>query len=668
MPTLKRSEAPIEAMWKRETTFASWAAWDKQFEEAKAALPELKAWSGKLVSAKALADWFEAYEIHAVRCYELQGFVNWAGNVDSSDAEANSRQGLVAGLLAEFQAATAFVEPELIAAGEKLLEWVKESSPPGAARAGLRPATEPNNLQAPLSSSAGEGPGVRPLSKYRHYLENLLRLQQHTRSAEVEEILGMADDPFDAVYRAYSELTNSDLKFEDAVDAAGTPHPVFQSTLLALMQSTDRPQRRTAWTHLYDGYLKMEKTLATLYLANVKQHEFLRKVRGYDSVLEMRLAPNNLPTQVFHNLIEVFKANLPVWHRYWAVKARLLGLDGNPAKASTPNSAVSPAPFKGKGTGEGVRLAPYDVLAPIVKEPPVIPYRQAVDWIGEALQPMGADYVATLRRGCLEERWVDWAPNIEKRQGAASSRMVGRKPPYIFMSYAENIFSLSTLAHELGHSMHSYAFARHQPIVYNDYGAISSTVTETASNFHQAMTRAYLRKTKANDDAFQLAMIDEAMSNFHRYFFVMPTLARFELEVYERAKAGKPLTAPIFKEIMGALFAEGYGDTLDMDATRTPITWATFLHLYSPFYTFQYAIGISAAHAAAERILSGVSGAVDGYHAFLAAGGSRYAMDLFQMAGVDLSTKAPIEAAYRELEANVRKLEEMAISSSRSQV
>jgi len=602
MPTLNRSSAPIEATWKRETTFASWEAWDQQFAEAKAALPELKAWSGKLTSAKALADWFEFYEVHAVRIYELQGFVSWAGNVDSGDPEANSRQGLVAGLLAEFQATVSFAEPELIARGKELLDWAKQ---------------EPR------------------LEKFTHYLSNLLRLQQHTRSAEVEEVLGMADDPFDMVYRVYSELTNSDLKFEDAVDTAGTPHPVFQSTLLASTQSTDRQRRRTAWTHFYDGYLKMEKTLAGLYLANVKQHEFLRKVRGYDSVLEMRLAPNNLPTQVFHNLIEVFKANLPVWHRYFKVKSVLLGLE---------------------------KISPFDIQAPIAKNPPQIPYRHAVDWICDALLPMGADYVATLRRGCLEERWVDWAPNIEKRQGAASSRMVGRKPPYIFMSYADNIFSLSTLAHELGHSLHSYAFARHQPIVYNDYGAISSTVTETASNFHQAMTRAHLRKTKANDDAFQIAMIDEAMVNFHRYFFVMPTLARFEYEVYERAKAGKPLTANIFKEIMGALYAEGYGDALDSEPERTAMTWATFLHLYAPFYTFQYAIGISAAHAAAERILAGEPGAVDGYHAFLASGGSRYAMDLFNLAGVDMSTKAPIEAAFRELGANVRKLEEMAVT------
>jgi oligoendopeptidase F len=265
-----------------------------------------------------------------------------------------------------------------------------------------------------------------------------------------------------------------------------------------------------------------------------------------------------------------------------------------------------------------------------------------------------------MRRGCLEERWVDWAPNVEKRQGAASSRMVGRKPPYIFMSYSDSVFSLSTLAHELGHSMHSQAFATHQPIVYNDYGAISSTVTETASNFHQAMTRAYLRNEKAGDDAFQLAMIDEAMSNFHRYFFVMPTLARFELEVYERAKSGKPLTAPIFNELMSSLFAEGYGSTMEDDAARTAITWARFLHLYIPFYTFQYAVGISAAHAAAERVLAGEKGAAAGYHRFLQAGGSRYAMDLFKLAGVDMSSKAPIEAAFRELEANVAQLEELA--------
>ncbi len=598
---MNRSEAPLESTWKRETTFPSWEAWDQQFAAAKAALPDLKPYNGHITaSPAALADWFAVYEAHAVRIFELEGFASWAATVDSSDQEASSRQGLIAGLAAEFQAASAFVQPQLLEKGNELLDWAQQE------------------------------PRLQP---FTHYFANLLRLQHNTRSAEVEEVLGLLDDPFEALYRAYSQLTNSDLKFQDAADTAGGSHPVFQSTFNALTESTDRESRRTTWQHYYDGYLSMQKTLAALYSANVKQQEFLRRVRGFDTVLELRLAPNNLPVSVFNNLIEVFKANLPVWHRYWAVKARLLGLQ---------------------------KISPYDIWAPIVDHPPHIPYRQAVDWISAALQPLGADYVNTLRSGCLEERWVDWAPNVEKRQGAASSRKVGRKPPYIFMSYHENIFSLSTLAHELGHSMHSLAFASHQPIVYNDYGAISSTVTETASNFHQAMTRAYLRNEKAGDADFQLAMIDEAMHNFHRYFFIMPTLARFEQLVYQRAQDGRSLSAEVFNDLMAGLFAEGYGDTLADDPARTAITWAQFLHLYSPFYTFQYAIGISAAHAAAQRILSGADGAVQDYHNFLAAGGSHYAIDLFKLAGVDMSSKAPIEAAFAELEANVARLEELA--------
>lgn len=601
MSTLKRKDVSLESTWNREATYASWEEWDKDFEAALAELPELAAYDGKLAESPAsLAVWFELIEKHGVRLGELQGFASWAANVDSSDKEAGSRLGQAAGLAAQLAAATAFQDPQLLQLGETLLQWAEE---------------EPR------------------LAIYRHYFDNLLRLQMNTRSEEVEEVLGMAQEPFDMVYRTYSELTNSDLKFEDAIDSAGQPHPIFQSTLNRSLQQGDRARRRSAWTHFYDGYLGMQNTLAALYHANVKQQNFLIRARGFDSVLEMRLAPNNLPTQVFHNLIKVFTDNLPTWHRYWAVKAKLLGQE---------------------------EMAPYDVWAPIVSDPPEIPYGQAIDWICEALEPLGADYVDTMRRGSLEERWVDWAPNVEKRQGAASSRMVGRKPPYIFMSYVDNIFSFSTLAHELGHSMHSRAFALEQPIVYNNYGAISSTVTETASNFNQAMARAHLRQVKGDDDNFQLAMIDEAMSNFHRYFFVMPTLARFEQEVYAREKAGKPFNADIFKGIMQDLFAEGYGSTMRDDPERTAITWAMFLHLYIPFYTFQYAIGISAAHAAAERVLAGEPGAVEGYLDMLAAGGSRYAMDLFSMAGVDMTSKAPIESAYAELEANVAKLEELA--------
>jgi oligoendopeptidase F len=290
----------------------------------------------------------------------------------------------------------------------------------------------------------------------------------------------------------------------------------------------------------------------------------------------------------------------------------------------------------------------------------VIPYKQSVEWICESLKPLGEEYVSVLRQGSLEGRWVDYAPNIEKRQNAASSLQVGRKPPFIYMSYDDSIIALSTLTHELGHSMHGVFTAENQPDVYNEYEAISSTVGETPSNFHQAMTRAYLRELKADDKDFQLALIDEAMANYHRYFFIMPTLARFEVEVFARAAQGQPLTAVELNHIMQGFFAEGYGETMRDDPARTGITWAQFLHLFEPFYTFQYAIGISAADVLASKILAGEEGLTERYIEFICAGGSEYTMGLFDMVGVDLSTPAPVEASFKVLAGLVDQLEALA--------
>jgi oligoendopeptidase F len=374
----------------------------------------------------------------------------------------------------------------------------------------------------------------------------------------------------------------------------------------------------------------MENTLASIYMANVKQWMVLAEARGYDSVLAMMLSPTKLPLEVFHNLIDTFKKHLPTWHRYWDAKAKILGIDA---------------------------MQPYDIWAPTVNNLPAIPYEQSVEWICESLKPLGDEYVSILRKGSLEGRWVDYAPNVEKRQNAASSLQVGPKPPFIYMSYDDSIIALSTLTHELGHSMHSVYTAENQPDVYNEYESVSSTVGETPSNFHQAMTRAYLRELKADDRDFQLALIDEAMANYHRYFFIMPTLVRFEYEVFSRASEGQPLTAVELKHILLGFYAEGYGETMKDDPARTGITWAQFLHLFDPFYTFQYAIGISAADALAAKILTGGKGMAERYIEFISAGGSLYTMDLFELAGVDMSTPAPVEASFKELARLVDQLE-----------
>jgi oligoendopeptidase F len=259
-----------------------------------------------------------------------------------------------------------------------------------------------------------------------------------------------------------------------------------------------------------------------------------------------------------------------------------------------------------------------------------------------------------MRRGCLDERWVDSMPSKGKTDGAFSAGSPGTYP-FILMSWDHNIFSVSTLAHELGHSMHSYLAWQTQPLVYSNY---SLFVAEVASNFNQAMTRGHLLKSNL-DKAFQINVLEEALSNFHRYFFIMPTLARFELEVHQRIERGAGLGASDLNALMADLFTEGYGEQMHVDRDQVGITWATFGHMYSDYYVYQYATGISGANALAKRILDGVPGAAGAYVDFLKAGGSQYPLELLQKAGVNLATPKPVESAFAVLSEYVDKLDEL---------
>lgn len=599
--TLKRADVPREQTWNRESVFESWEAFEAELDDIISRLPELEKFAGKLNSPEVVAEWLEVSTQLSRRVSRLNVYTNMATAVDSSDVEAKAKRGQVASLISKLSAASAFAEPELLMSADKLLTWT---------------AQEPR------------------LAEYRHYFENLLREQKHTLSPEVEKVLGMLSSPFTGTFQTYRELTDTDLKFPDALDSTGQAHPVAQAIIPPIgIQSPDRVLRKNAWERFCDQHLAVQNTLASNLITGVKQSVFIARVRGYSSVLESRLAPSNLPLAVFHNLIDTFKANLPVWHRYWAAKRKALGVES---------------------------LHPYDIWAPIVQDNPPITYHQAVDWICAGLEPLGQEYVSAMRRGALEERWVDYAQNEGRMQGAFAS---GAKDtyPFVFNTFNGTFEAMSVLAHELGHAMHNYWMNKHQPEVYVGGFAStrSSSVAETASNFHQAMVRAYLREAKADDRSFQLALIDEAMFNFHRYFFIMPTLARFEYEVYSRAEQDKPLNAPILNGIMRDLYAEGYGDTMTDDPERTQITWGQFLHLYMPFYSFQYSVGISAAHALAEGILAGTADAAGNYLAFLGAGWSKYAPDLFTLAGVDMTKPEAVVKTFGVLEKLVEQLESL---------
>jgi oligoendopeptidase F len=580
--------------WNEESVFRSPQDWEKAFGELQGELKEIEAFKGRLDDPGRLADWFDFAQELTGKLGKLFVYASMSYSCDTTDQGASARFDRARSLLAHVAAATAFAEPEMISLGiKRLREWL---------------STEPR------------------LAVYEHYLERLEHRAAHVRSGEVEELLGSLSDPFGTATSAHGVLANTDLQFAPAVDSHGEEHEIAQGTIRALLKSQDRELRRSAWTNYADAHLAFKNTMATLLSAGIKGNTLLARARRFESVLHASLAAENIPLTVFHSLIDTFRANLPTWHRYWRVRKQALGF---------------------------ASLHEYDLFAPLAKTSPEVSYEQSVEWLLGAMKPLGEDYVATLCRGAFEERWVDRAVNKGKRMGAFSSGVKGTHP-FIMMSYTDDIFSMSTLAHEFGHSMHSYLSWQEQPRVYSRYSLFAA---EVASNFNQAMLRAYLFEKNPDKD-FQIALIEEAMGNFHRYFFVMPTLARFELELHERLSRGEALSADKLTALMADLFAEGYGNEISPDRERVGITWAQFhTHLYSRFYVFQYATGISGAHALAEKVLSGEEGAAERYLDFLKAGGSMYPLDALKLAGVDLSTPEPVESTFAVLADLVDRLE-----------
>jgi len=592
-----RSELDKKSTWNAESVFPSVEDWEKELNQIIEDIPTVKEYQGKLSEgASVLLDALKAYDKLLSRAQTVTMYAVFAYHVDTTDEQAAGMQSKARRMYGMVAAAVAYIQPEILEIGKtQINKWMKEND---------------------------------GLKLYKQSIEDLFRRQAHVRSAEVEEILGMAREPLSGAAQSTSLLTNADFKFKSIKNSKGKVFEVTQGTISPLMHLPDRKARKAAYKSYMDKYVKHKHTLAANLSTSINANVFYMNAHKHESTLSASLFDLNIPTDVFHNLIDTFKKNLPVWHRYFEIRRKALGVK---------------------------KLAYYDMWAPIVKKKVKVPYEKAVELICNSLAPMGSEYVETIRKGTLEDRWVDIYPNQGKSEGAFSYGVQGTHP-FIMMSYTNEVTSMSTLAHELGHSMHSYLTWQNQPFIYSDY---SLFLAEVASNFHQAMMRGHLLNSDI-DKHFKLALIEEAIGgNFFRYFFQMPTLARFELETHQRAERGEPLTADSMIALMADLFAEGFGPSFDMDRDRVGMTWATFGHLFADYYVYQYATGISGAHALSGRILRGEPNAVDDYLGFLKAGSSDYSLNVLKKAGVDLTTPQAVEETFAIMENYIDQLEKL---------
>jgi oligoendopeptidase F len=588
----KRSDLKKEQTWSLETVFASESEWRVALEQVKTSGAEIAAYKGRLgESGTVLFESLETANRLKLAARVMGLYPSLLSATEGTNTAYSSMLGEAGAAGALLAGAAAFVKPELLSLTPEQLEALLEQEP--------------------------------RLGRYRHWLKTLQQEKAHVRGIEVETLLAQVADPLGASYSTSNAATDADMKFAPVGDIT-----VSHTSVGELLSSTDASLRQAAWESYADGHLAFQNTLAATLQGSIKAYVFNMRSRGYNSSLEMSLSKNHIPVKVFENLLEIFKSYRPTWQRYWSLRKKAMG-----GKLHTFDIPI------------------YDSPAPLIASPKMT-FWEASETILEGMKPLGERYNTIMRRGLFEERWVDWGQNEGKGAGAFSSGAQGTHP-FIFQSWSDDMYSMSTLAHELGHSMHSYLTRVTQPTVYAEYGLF---VAEVASNFNQAMVRAHLLKNASSKDQ-KLAILEEAFSNFHRYLFVMPTLAILERELYERVERGGAISAPYLSERVCELFGEGYGGHVTIDAARLGSAWMNFGHLYAPFYVYQYATGIAAANALAKDVLLEGEERAAKYVQFLSAGSSDYPLEVLKIAGIDMNSPEPVERGFEVLKSMVDELE-----------
>jgi oligoendopeptidase F len=586
---------PEEQRWDIENVFDSVEGWNDEYTRVAGRLAELESIRGKLQDSAATL--LSALKLRDDILREVDYLATYAFLRQSEDSASSTFSELsdrAASIWSTAQAAASFVEPELLTVPRTVVNQFMRDEP--------------------------------ELETFKHYFDVIDLRREHTRSAEIEELLARTTEITWSFASIHNALENADLDLGKVTGKDGQEHQLSQGNLGVHLSNEEREFRQQVWTTAADAYRSVKHSMAQSLAGSIKSDIYYARARHYGTALEAALRPFNIPEAVFFNLLDTVQRNLPTWRRYFVIRQRILGVD---------------------------RLHEWDITAPLVSGRTTIPWEEGVEMMAGPLEPLGDEYVSIVRAG-VRKRWVDRATNIGKHGGAFSGGSPGMQP-FISMTYTDDFESVSTLAHEVGHSMHSYYAWQTQPYVYSDYGMM---VAETASNMHQAlMGKKLLAEIK--DPKFLVEIIEERMSNHLRYFFTMPILARFELECHTTVEQGGALTAESMTSLMADLYEEAYGGQVVVDRERMGITWARFPHLFQAYYVFSYAIGIAAAAELSNQVLDEGRPAAERYINFLRRGASAFEIDALKEAGVDMTDPAPVQAAFDLLAGYVDRLDEL---------
>lgn len=575
-----RSEIPAEDKWAIEDLFVSDEAWEQELTTLEQASAAMAAYEGRLAeSAKTLYEYLQQVEQVDVKADRLGNYCFRRSDEDTRDSDAQAMSGKYMAAVVALSAASSFATPEIMAIDEQTLQNFYASCP--------------------------------ELERYRRYLTDLRRRKAHTLSSQEERLLAAAGEMAQAPDTIYGSFADADISFADAVDGEGNRHPLTQGTFVSLEESQDRVLRRSAYENLYDGFAGFKNTAAALLNAQNKQLKFFADARKYDNALDASLDATNVPTTVYHNLIEAVHQNMDKMHRYVRLRKKLLGVD---------------------------ELHFYDVYTPLMAEVDRrIPYAEAKQTVYDALAPLGKEYQAILKEG-FENRWIDVYQNQGKRSGAYSAG--AKVHPFVLLNYTGTLDSQFTLAHEMGHAIHSYLSNRTQNPIDSDYVIF---VAEVASTCNEALLMQHLL-SKTQDKKERAYLINHFLDQFKGTIYRQTMFAEFERNIGQMTAQGKTLTAQVLCDEYKRLNELYYGPDMMVD-DRIAMEWARIPHFYYNYYVFQYATGYSAAIALSNRILKEGESAVKDYLNFLSGGCSKSPIDLLKGAGVDMTSPDPVNQA-----------------------